>query len=66
MIHTHAEQRSLFDWLTTQEIVVRLWIDEALSAVPYNADFVSRLETHHAWLIEQIDYLAGRNAAQGI
>lgn len=63
MIHTHAEQRSLFEWLTMQERVLRLWIDEAVSAAPSNTDFISRLEVHHTWLLEQIDYVAGRHAA---
>lgn len=63
MIHTHAEQRSLFEWLTTQERVLRLWIEEAVSTAPSNTDCISRLEAHHAWLLEQIDYFAGRHAA---
>lgn len=63
MIHTHAEQRSLVEWLTMQERVLRMWIEEAVAGVPANPEFVTRLEAHHAWLTEQIDYFAGRRAA---
>ena len=63
MIHAHAEQRSLVEWLTTQEKVLRLWIEEAVASAPANADFIRRLEAHHAWLLEQIDYFGARRAA---
>ncbi len=63
MIHAHAEQRSLVEWLTTQEQVLRLWIEESVANAPANPEFVRRLEAHHAWLIEQIDYFAARCAA---
>lgn len=59
----HAEQRSLVEWLNMQEKVLRLWIDEAVSAVPANPELINRLEIHHAWLLEQIEYFAGRQAA---
>lgn len=63
MIHTHAEQRPLIDWLIMQEKVLRLWIEEAVANGSGNPEFVSRLEAHHAWLAEQIDYFAARRAA---
>lgn len=63
MIHTHAENRSLVEWLMMQEKVLRLWIEEAVAGVPTNPELISRLEAHHAWLSEQIDYFAARRAA---
>ena len=63
MVRTHAEERSLVEWLGMQERVLQLWIDEALGAAAPNADLISRLETHHAWLVEQIDYFMTRAAA---
>lgn len=63
MTHTHAEQRSLIEWLIMQEKVLRLWIEEAVARAPANTDFVSRLEAHHAWLTEQIDHFAEPHAA---
>ena len=63
MIYAHAEQRSLVEWLTTQEQVLRLWIEEAVASAPANDDFIRRLEAHHVWLKEQIDYFATRRAA---
>lgn len=63
MVHTHAEQRSLVEWLIMQEKVLRLWIEEAVARAPANPDFIGRLEAHHAWLREQINHFAEAQAA---
>lgn len=57
MIIRRGEERSLLTWLTTQERVLALWIEEVLCAAPKNVDFISKLEVHHAWLLDQIEYL---------
>ncbi len=63
MIIRRGEERSLLSWLTTQEKVLALWIDEVLSAAPQNTDFVGRLETHHKWIAHQIDLLTHKEVA---
>lgn len=63
MIRTHSEERTLLSWLTMQERVLRLWIEEALSAAPRDSDLVASLENHHDWLAAQIDRLKRQRAA---
>jgi hypothetical protein len=63
MIRTHSEERTLLSWLTMQEKVLRLWIEEALSAAPRDSAFVADLESHHDWLAAQIEALKKQRAA---
>ena len=63
MIRDHAEDRPLVDWLITQEKVLQLWIDEAVSNASSSTEFVERLELHRAWLSAQIDDLVGQRQA---
>jgi hypothetical protein len=57
MIRLHGEDRTLLSWLVTQEKVLRLWIDEALSREISGGDLVAELETHRCWLAAQIERL---------
>ena len=46
----HGERRSLVCWLITQEKVLRLWIEEAMTSADVTDSFVEALEIHRAWL----------------
>lgn len=59
---THSENRSLLAWLEAQENVIRMWIDETMSADPGEPALVEILETHRIWLAERIRELTGRAA----
>ncbi|WP_425411056.1 hypothetical protein [Hyphococcus sp.] len=63
MNRTRGEDRSLYSWLTLQEKIIRMWIEETLAAAPRETDFIAKLEAHHRWLAEQIDALSTRKAA---
>lgn len=62
MISDHGEHRSLVSWLTSQEKVVGLWIDEALSESTTEPEFVRKLEHHRKWLAARINELTNRAA----
>ena len=59
----HGERRSLVCWLITQEKVLRLWIEEAMTSADVTDSFVEALEIHRAWLAARIAEFSADMAA---
>lgn len=49
-----GECRSLICWLISQEKVLRLWIEEAMTSTDVKDGLVEALEVHRAWLAARI------------
>jgi len=49
-----GERRSLVCWLISQEKVLQMWIEEAMTTADVKDGLVETLEMHRAWLAARI------------